>query len=413
MAIAEIKWKLVKDTYFFDTTTCYLSENGNHLFYSGNEKRIETLIDNLNELVRKGCAVWLKLGEYEFALDKLSKCPTTTWYGIHQMLYSLEPWGVMKESKKLARKSIKESVPFTKIIWYDDFLSQEMANLIRDKFDVSVSYFSDFDEGIYGIRIKTSDYNSKILNFIKKKVGDVSVLEESKKSLDESENFVNYIAVYDEDSNCRGYIQNESPKLTQDVEKALHFKNENEANTFRAKLIKRGSFNGDELYIEGMYLNESKKSSKKSISLETLRNEERMILEMIDSLKDNKKFNPYEGKYVICCDFFTDKIEFYYLGDDVVSHRDIVVGYCDSLKDVNLIINELSNKFKFFESKESARKSIKESADDNWYKLKVLNEILDAMAKDEYNIPKLGIYGVTKNIDLDEGAIRALIKYYK
>lgn len=109
MAIAEIKWKLVKDTYFFDTTTCYLSENGNHMFYSGGEKRIEILIDDLNELVRKGCAMWLKLGEYEFGLDKLSKCPTTTWYGIHQMLYSLEPWGVIKESKKSARKSIKEA----------------------------------------------------------------------------------------------------------------------------------------------------------------------------------------------------------------------------------------------------------------------------------------------------------------
>lgn len=67
----------------------------------------------------------------------------------------------------------------------------------------------------------------------------------------------------------------------------------------------------------------------------------------------------------------------------------------------------------FFESKELTRKSIKESNDDNWYKLKVLNEILDAMTKDEYNIPKVGIYGVTKNINLDEGAIRALIKYYK
>lgn len=65
------------------------------------------------------------------------------------------------------------------------------------------------------------------------------------------------------------------------------------------------------------------------------------------------------------------------------------------------------------ESKKSTRKSIKESDDDNWYKLKVLNEMLDAMAKDEYNIPKVGIYGVTKNINLDEGAIRALIKYYK
>ena len=243
-------------------------------------------------------------------------------------------------------------------------------------------------------------------------IDEYNQIEESKKSMKESENFVYYIAVYDENGDCRGYLQNESWRITQDIDKAMHFKRDTDAREVILKATKR-AFDDDELYIEGMYLNESKKSSKKSISLETLRNEERMILEMIDSLKDNKKFNPYEGKYVICCDFFTDKIEFYYLGDDVVSHRDIVVGYCDSLKDVNLIINELSNKFKFFESKESARKSIKESADDNWYKLKVLNEILDAMAKDEYNIPKLGIYGVTKNIDLDEGAIRALIKYYK
>lgn len=108
MAIAEIKWKLVKDTYFFDTTTCYLSEDGNHMFYSGGEKRIEILIDDLNELVRKGCAMWLKVGEYEFALDKLSKCSAQTWHSINQMLYSLEPWGVMKESKKSTRKSLKE-----------------------------------------------------------------------------------------------------------------------------------------------------------------------------------------------------------------------------------------------------------------------------------------------------------------
>lgn len=79
------------------------------MFYVGKEKRIEILINDLNELVRKGYAMWLELGEYEFGLDRLSKCPTQTWYGIHQMLYSLEPWGVMKESKESVRKSIKES----------------------------------------------------------------------------------------------------------------------------------------------------------------------------------------------------------------------------------------------------------------------------------------------------------------
>lgn len=67
-----------------------------------------------------------------------------------------------------------------KIIWSDDFPSEKMATLIRDKFDISVSYFmEDYD---FGIRIANWDYNSKILNFIKKKVDDVSVIEESKKS---------------------------------------------------------------------------------------------------------------------------------------------------------------------------------------------------------------------------------------
>lgn len=68
-----------------------------------------------------------------------------------------------------------------KIIWSDDFPSKEMAELIRDKFDISVSYFME-DYG-FGVRIADWDYNSKILNFIKKKVDDVSVIEESKKSV--------------------------------------------------------------------------------------------------------------------------------------------------------------------------------------------------------------------------------------
>ena len=114
MVIGKIKWKLVNDTYFFTTTMFYLADDGNYLVYFGKEKQIKTLIDDLNELVRKGCAVWMELGEYDFGLVKLSKCPTQTWYSIHQTLYSLEPWGVIKESKKSARKSIKESLNFKK-----------------------------------------------------------------------------------------------------------------------------------------------------------------------------------------------------------------------------------------------------------------------------------------------------------
>lgn len=73
-----------------------------------------------------------------------------------------------------------------KIIWSDDFPSSEMAELIRDKFDISVSYFEeDYD---FGVKIADWDYNSKILNFIKRKVGDVSVIEESKKFVRKSMN---------------------------------------------------------------------------------------------------------------------------------------------------------------------------------------------------------------------------------
>ena len=155
MAIAEIKWKLVKDTYFFDTTTCYLSEDGNHLFYSGGEKRIEILIDDLNELVRKGRAMWLKLGEYEFGLDKLSKCPTTTWYSINQMLYSLEPWGVMKESKKSARKSIKESINYeVEGLYFFNFDVGEKCSVdLKDAFNADgvISEFYKNENRIYSI----------------------------------------------------------------------------------------------------------------------------------------------------------------------------------------------------------------------------------------------------------------------
>lgn len=74
-------------------------------------------------------------------------------------------------------------------------------------------------------------------------------------------------------------------------------------------------------------------------------------------------------------------------------------------------LKKIKSQDEWIESKKSTRKSIKESEDK--YKLKVLNEMLDAMVKDEYNIPKLGIYGVTKNINLDMGAIQLLIDYYK
>ena len=96
--------------------------------------------------------------------------------------------------------------------------------------------------------------------------------------------------------------------------------------------------------------------------------------------------------------------------DDAIFFTEDVI---DDAIDNGFIDDENWENYLMKESKKSATKSIKESADDNWYKLKMLNEMLNAMAEDKYNIPKLAIYDVTPHISLDEGAIRALIKYYK
>ena len=71
----------------------------------------------------------------------------------------------------------------------------------------------------------------------------------------------------------------------------------------------------------------------------------------------------------------------------------IADGTIDLIDNLSEVVN-----LHLIESKTSSRKSIKESADDNWYKLKMLNEMLDAMAEDKYNIPKLAIYDVTPHI---------------
>jgi len=182
MAIAEIKWKLVKDTYFFNTTMFYLADDGNYLVYFGKEKQIKTLIDDLNELVRKGCALWMELGEFDFGLVKLSKCPTTTWYGIHQMLYSLEPWGVMKESKESTRKSIKESKSDLLIDIQNLISSSGLLDSIADVEDtLEIAYMiaERLDPSDYGF--KDEDALANKINFELKYDREYAKLFESKK----------------------------------------------------------------------------------------------------------------------------------------------------------------------------------------------------------------------------------------
>jgi hypothetical protein len=160
-----------------------------------------------------------------------------------------------------------------------------------------------------------------------------------------------------------------------------------------------------------------------------------------DFLKDSKKsmkesingdcyiyYDDDDNKRLVFCDYvkgITDTSDWFYLNEYIIDAIHIFKNEKQAQKFIDEHLKYFADQDKvviaeypqtvsgFFESKESVRKLIKESADDNWYKLKMLNEMLDAMEEDEYNIPKLGIYGVTKNINLDKGAIEALIKYYK
>ena len=76
-----------------------------------------------------------------------------------------------------SRKPIKSGTGrHVVIVWSGDFSSQKMASLIRDKFDISVSYFTK--DGDFAISMNRWDYTPKILNFIKRKVDIISVIEE-------------------------------------------------------------------------------------------------------------------------------------------------------------------------------------------------------------------------------------------
>ena len=157
-----------------------------------------------------------------------------------------------------------------------------------------------YDEFIYLAKQLEEEGWEEIIDWSKNLIKEYNQIEESKKSMKESEeNFVYYIAVYDEDGNCRGYLQNESWRITQDIDKAMHFKRDMDAHEVILKATKR-AFNDDELYIEGMYLNESKKSARKSIEESKV-----MTFEEFKKLcNDNfgyaiMDFNEYKGAYIV------------------------------------------------------------------------------------------------------------------
>jgi hypothetical protein len=259
------------------------------------------------------------------------------------------------ESKKSARKSIKESSYFdlvkAKEEGYNDYKHQNVGNPYKKGIDLYNAYW-------FGVERAENESSGKThTTFSDEEFDSIFGGKMCRKSIKESENFVNYIAVYDEDSNCRGYIQNESPKLTQDVGKALHFKNENEANTFRAKLIKRGSFNGDELYVEGMYLNESKKSVRKSIKESRQSILDKRFYELVDEGyiydEDEDGMNMSYGELVAVSDdlweTLEDELKYY---DDFQEAYDVYMEIMDNTSDDAKMFMTGSDEYFYFEADE-------------------------------------------------------------
>lgn len=226
---------------------------------------------------------------------------------------------------------------FVKITWYDDFSGQEMATLIRDKFDVSVSYF--MEDYNFGIRIKQADFNSKILNFIKKKVDIISVLEESKKlatkSLNESSSvnwndivdFVNdYDYVYDiqEIKNDYWEVVCDNKKHANEIADIIN------AN-FPVIALEFGKINGGyRFYLYSRAITEKKsatksiiESKKDTLTVENLCTHNARVYDLVeiwdieghhmyDSFKiDDAKKSPYKFHEVDLWDWQQDRLVIY------------------------------------------------------------------------------------------------------
>ena len=309
--------------------------------------------------------------------------------------------------KRMAEYLNKE---FKKEWWFKADFGNDSVWIVAEHNDYPVRLFFNFDEdGWANIKRHYTDgasYKDESLGnwhyakydvdysfgMIKENIKEYfNRFEESDEDLEEKPiteaKSIWYIAFYGDSGD--GYVGYDN-EPTNDFDNAMQFDSKKEAEKEMKILQKEW---GSDLKVEEFSLEESKEFARNSIK---------------------------ESKYKVS-DFkntSNKEVSISYVDED---DNPLWVGSPDELEDCDYSdydveeVGEEGNTLylSIEESKEFARNSIKESADDNWYKLKMLNEMLDAMAKDEYNIPKVGIYGVTKNIDLDEGAIKALIKYYK
>ena len=172
----------------------------------------------------------------------------------------------MRESRKSGNlKKIKEDYGWE--VSYDNIwnLYDDMKEYFGDEelLESIVRAMGTYDLGdILTYICRMNDYNSQYLEGHEE--DEEEELDESKKSrMNEDKTFVNYIAVYRDKDECLGYIQNDTPHLTQDVEKAKKFSNEEDARQFASMLRKKGIYDDENegLYVEGLYESKMKEYS--------------------------------------------------------------------------------------------------------------------------------------------------------
>lgn len=175
----ELTWKFNSrnNEYIIKSLDCHYDNPSGFVLYNGSNKRIEILFDDLNTLVAKGYAKWTYVVGVGYILSKTSSRKEAEWYSIHTKLYSLEPWGVIKEKKSLKESNFKKSdakvalqnvlkngeefdIPFKySDEWtFTDAIEDELErrgfsfeNSFRDKNYGSVEEYSDGLETVYVI----------------------------------------------------------------------------------------------------------------------------------------------------------------------------------------------------------------------------------------------------------------------
>ena len=134
----ELTWKFNSrnDEYIINSFDCHYDNSSGFVLYKGSNKRIEILFDDLNTLVAKGYAKWTYIVGVGYILSRTSSRKGVEWYSIHTKLYSLEPWGVIKEKKNLKESNFKKS---------DAKVALQNALKNGEEFDIPFKYSDEWE----------------------------------------------------------------------------------------------------------------------------------------------------------------------------------------------------------------------------------------------------------------------------